>query len=46
MIESGTDDERSTVVTDLVTSICQGIVIGGIVLIAVLIGYLIVAVGQ
>lgn len=41
-----TDDERSTIVTDVVTTVAQGLVIGGIVLIMLLIGYLIVAVGQ
>jgi hypothetical protein len=41
-----TDDERSTIVTDIVTTVAQGLVIGGIVLIMLLIGYLIVAVGQ
>lgn len=40
------DDERSTALVELTTSVAQGIVIGGLVLIALVIGYLIVAVGQ
>lgn len=41
-----TDDERSTAAMDWAVSVAQGLVIGGLVLIALVIGYFIVEVGQ
>jgi hypothetical protein len=41
-----TDDERSTAVVDLVTALAQGVVLGGIVLICMVVLYFIVEVGQ
>jgi hypothetical protein len=40
------NEEQSTALTDWATSVAQGLVIGGLVLILVLIGYFIVAIGQ